>query len=66
MRKCLRCGEEMVENGYLVTGDKLAPYVTIKGGSKTYDGQRPKVAVCPKCGELSLYVEADPKEGYFF
>ena len=52
MRKCLRCGTEMKENCAIkVEG---AGY-----GNKLFGGRigKPKVAICPKCGEVSIYVE---------
>ena len=61
MRKCIRCKTEMVEN--------LDVKVDMQGyGIKiTRDGvfgdtvQKPKVAVCPNCGEISLYIENTSK-----
>ena len=51
MRKCLRCGAEMKENCDLrVQG---AGY----GVVLSTDESKPKVAVCPQCGEISLYIE---------
>ncbi len=50
VRKCVRCGTEMIEAGH-ITG----------AGFKLNDRELRtfpiKAAVCPKCHEVSLYVE---------
>ncbi len=61
MRKCIRCQTEMIENldikvdmqGY---GIKITRY-----GVFGDTVQKPKVAVCPACGETSLYIEDTSK-----
>ena len=60
MRECLRCGTEMKENcgikvegwrsGYLVLTD--VEHILF---SSSLDS--PKVAICPNCGEVSIYLE---------
>ena len=57
MRKCIRCNNNMIESldvkvdmqGYGIT-------ITHKG---VFGGaiQKPKIAVCPSCGEISLYLD---------
>ena len=57
MRNCTRCGSEMMEQldikvdmqGYGVCITKLGVFSDII--------EKPKVAVCPKCGEISMYIE---------
>lgn len=59
MRKCIRCQSDMVENcsikieragnGIVLTTDDKKLF-THRIGS-------PKVAICPKCGEVSIYTE---------
>lgn len=57
MRKCLRCHEEMVENlDVKVDMQGYGIRITTKGVLGT-TVEKPKVAVCPKCGEVSLYIE---------
>ena len=55
MRKCLRCGEEMKED-FTFTGG-YGNVIRKKGltGKAVY----PKAAVCPKCGEVCVYVDAE-------
>lgn len=57
MRKCLRCNVEMLEKiDIKVDMQGYGISVTLPGVfGKTID--KPKVAVCPNCGELSLYIE---------
>ena len=50
MRKCVRCGTEMIESGH-ITG---AGFKLNDREFKTYPI---KTAVCPKCHEISLYLE---------
>ncbi len=55
MRKCIRCGAEMEED-FVFTG--AGGNVIRKkglGGKAVY----PKAAVCPMCGEISLYVDEE-------
>ena len=56
MRDCIRCGSEMMEDldikvdmqGYGIRITKLG----IVAGTI----EKPKAAVCPKCGEISIYI----------
>lgn len=50
MRKCLRCGADMEENLTITSSQGI---VVRKGLSSA----KPKAAVCPQCGEVSLYIE---------
>lgn len=60
MRKCLRCNTEMKE-GYDVKVRGGAYGVIISKGKGVFSKRlkAPNVAICPKCGEISLYL--DPK-----
>ena len=61
MRKCLRCGAQM-EEGYVITsgyGIVIRPTGERKRGAKPV---KPAVAVCPACGEVSIYVENNSQE----
>ena len=53
MRKCIRCGEEMKENFVITSGYGI---VICPEGAKL-KAVKPKVSICPKCGEASIYVE---------
>ena len=62
MRKCLRCGTEMVEDWRIRPERGDACYISdgndgfLRG--KERSGQL-KAAICPQCGEVSVYVD-DP------
>lgn len=59
MRTCIRCGAEMVENcGIKVQGGGYGIVLT-NDENKLFGGRMgaPRVAVCPACGELSIYLE---------
>ena len=59
MRKCLRCGEEMKENCDQRVQGAGYGLVLAKDESKLFGGRvgKPKVAICPRCGEISLYLD---------
>ena len=52
MRKCICCGVEMDENYKITSG-----YGIVIRSKKGLSAVKPKVAVCPQCGEVSIYVE---------
>ena len=59
MRKCVRCNIAMVENcGIKVKGAAYGLVLT-DDESKWWGGrmEQPKVAICPQCGEVSIYLE---------
>ncbi len=58
MRKCIRCGTEMQE-GFSFTGG--GGNVLRKKGM-TLKAVYTKAALCPKCGEISLYIDDDAVE----
>lgn len=58
MRKCIRCGAEMREDCEIRRSDSVCGLMIVKSGSlfgRTVG--RVRAAVCPECGEVSLYVE---------
>ena len=59
MRECVRCNIAMVENcGIKVKGAAYGLVLT-DDENKWWGGrmEQPKVAICPKCGEVSIYLE---------
>lgn len=61
MRKCVRCQTEM-KLGYGLKIDNIAggiaPIRLSKGiGLFSERKEKVKVAVCPNCGEISIYIE---------
>ena len=59
MRKCLRCGTEMKENCAIKVEGAGYGIIMSSDENKLFGGRigKPKVAICPKCGEVSVYVE---------
>ncbi len=59
MRKCVRCNSTMVEGcGIKITGGGYGIVLT-DDENKLFGGRmgEPKVAICPNCGEVSIYLE---------
>ena len=58
MRICRQCQCKMVE-GFDVKVDSAGYGITIAAGTGIFANriEKPKVAICPKCGEISLYIE---------
>ena len=59
MRNCIRCNTKMVENcGIKVKGAAYGLVLT-DDENKWWGGRMgvPKVAICPECGEVSIYLE---------
>ena len=59
MRKCLRCGAEM-QVGCTVKVEGAGYGVVLSTQeNKLFSGRigKPKVAVCPQCGEVSIYLD---------
>ena len=50
IRKCVRCGSEMIEAGHIIGGG-------FKLNDREIRSYPIKTAVCPKCHEVSLYIE---------
>lgn len=61
MRKCLRCDEVMVEGYTLKTVNltAVASVVLSKGDSIFSSNTKGKIksAICPKCGEISIFFD---------
>ena len=59
MRKCLRCGTEMKENCAIRIEGGGNGIVMATNENKLFGGRigKPKVVICSKCGEVSIYVE---------
>ena len=58
MRDCLRCQSQMLE-GFDMKVDGAGYGVTIAKTTKFFAKrlEKPKVAICPHCGEISFYLE---------
>lgn len=63
MRKCIRCNTEMNENCAIKVEGSGVGIVISKNKHQLFSGRIgiPNVAVCPNCGEVSIFVE-DPKK----
>ena len=63
MRNCMRCGSEMKEGCAIKIEGAGYGIVMASDEGKLFGGRigKPKVAICPKCGEVSIYVEAVEK-----
>lgn len=61
MRKCIRCGSEMKEDCEIKVEGFSYGIVMATDKSKLFGGRigNPQVAICPECGEVSIYVK-DP------
>jgi hypothetical protein len=60
MRKCVRCETEMKEGCAIkVGGTGRGIVMSTNENALLYGGRigTPKVAICPKCGEVSIYIE---------
>ena len=58
MRVCKQCQSEMVD-GFDIKVEGAGYGIKISKGDGIFAKriEKPKVAVCPKCGEVSLYIE---------
>ena len=57
MRTCLRCGKEMIE-GYTIREESDAAQIQLVESDELLAKRiEPKVAVCPSCGEVSVYID---------
>lgn len=58
MRICKQCNSEMI-NGFDIKVDGAGYGIKITKNSTIFSKkiEKPKVAICPKCGEVSLYIE---------
>lgn len=59
MRKCLRCGEEMLEGLKPLVGDNGMGSIAkgVMGMARKDIAVTVKAAACPGCGEVSFYLE---------
>lgn len=59
MRKCIRCGSEMRENCDIRVEGAGYGVILSSDEGKLLGGRlgKPKVAICPECGEVSVYLE---------
>lgn len=59
MRECIRCKTEMQENCDIRVQGAGYGIVLASDENKLFGGRigKPKVAICPKCGEVSIYLE---------
>ena len=59
MRKCIRCGCEMKENCAVKIEGAGYGIVLSSDENKLFGGRigKPKAAICPECGEVSIYLE---------
>lgn len=59
MRKCIRCGTEMKEDCTIKVQGAGYGIVLSTEKDKLFKGRigEPKVAICPECGEVSIYIE---------
>ncbi len=59
MRLCIRCGAEMKEGCAIKVEGAGYGIIMSTAENKVFQGRmgKPKVAICPNCGEVSIYVE---------
>ena len=59
MRKCIRCGTEMKEDCTIKVQGAGYGIVMSNEKDKLFKGRigEPKVAICPECCEVSIYIE---------
>ena len=59
MRNCLRCGAEMQEGCTVKVEGAGYGVVLSTQENKLFSGRigKPRVGVCPVCGEVSIYLE---------
>lgn len=59
MRKCIRCGEDMLEN-YVIKTQSRVYGIRLKSDGDIVFGKNvgePRAAICPNCGEISFYLD---------
>lgn len=59
MRKCLRCQTDMVESCDIKVEGNGYGLTVANNTNRVFAGRigKPKVAISPNCGEISIYVE---------
>jgi len=65
MRKCIRCGADMLEDKPVRASDSAVGLI-VADSNRLFAGSigRLRAAVCPECGEVSLYISMDEIEKY--
>ncbi len=63
MRKCMRCDVEMLDD-YTLKGTKSELYIQ-KSGICGLTLNTVKIAVCPKCGQVELFVDPEKIQSNF-
>ena len=63
MRNCIRCGSEMKEHCSIKVQGGGYGIVLSTNENKLFGDRigQPKVAICPECGEVSIYIENTDK-----
>jgi predicted nucleic-acid-binding Zn-ribbon protein len=57
-RKCIRCQSDTVEGFDIkIEGGGYGIKITSTTGVFAKRIEKPKVAICPQCGEISLYIK---------
>lgn len=58
MRTCIRCGAEMKEGCAIKVEGAGYGIVISKDENALFKGRigKPQVAICPNCGEISIYI----------
>ncbi len=57
MRHCVRCGSEMTEDLDIKVDMQFYGICITGPGIFSQAVEKPKVAVCPQCGEISMYLK---------
>jgi transcription elongation factor Elf1 len=62
MRRCLRCNTEMIENCSIKVQNSAYGIDLATDERRLFNKRigKPQVAICPACGEVSIYIE-NPK-----
>ncbi|MGG7078666.1 hypothetical protein [Clostridium sardiniense] len=63
MRTCLRCKNEMIEGFDFKIDGSFTTNIRISASKSSFSDKLEKlrVAICPKCGEVSLYINRENK-----
>lgn len=59
MRKCVRCQTDLVENCSIKVEGAGYGIVMATDDKRLFPNRigKPRVAICPNCGEVSIYIE---------
>lgn len=63
MRKCVRCQTDMVEDCDIKVEGVTYGLTVANNTNPIFAGRigKPKIAICPNCGEISIYIENTEK-----